>query len=386
MFAKLRDYCGLTSRKCTAKHACKSLQVDISHLPVQDVKRQGGVLHGVWKPAVQRLTDAKNGGGIWGRQSVEEIIAECKGKKQAEKDTVTEELAAYRERHFVAIFESIKVQYQDIYEKYAKRGFRDRMFAGMVEKVPPEELKLRWFMEPRRRTRRLTWNAFCRTEPLMKELKNIKGGEKWKDVTWVETRAREKIAEMKDMFAPAGLSRDAVPFCTRGPVCPQWDIPARCMRTEVNSIVQQWHLRRARDGGVQVLIDKMTTANGQGLQCPWAGSRCLSWYPVTSTIAFGTLENYMDHFRLCHWEIFILGDTDWLIGRPSRWWPRSAPHGNTAGGTREDGATGSSSDSSQREVRQADWLRQWWPDRWKEENVQVLEKWGNGDFSGQNLV
>ena len=332
-------------------------------------------MHGVWKPAVQRLTDAKNGGGIWGRQSVEEVIAE--------------ELAGYRERHFVAIFESIKVQYQDIYEQYAKTGFRGCMFTGMVEKVPPEKLKLEWFMEPRQRTQTSTWawKSFCKNDPLMKELKNIKGGEKWKDVTWVEKRAREKIAEMQVMFGPADLGRDAVPFYTRGArlVWPHWDIPACCMEIEVTAIVQQWHLRRARDGDVQVLIDKMTTANGKGFHCPWTRSPCHS-DTATRTIAFETLENYMDHFRLSHWEIFIIGDTDWLIGRPSRWWPRSAPHGNTAGGTREDGATGSSSDSSPPEIRQADWLRQWWPDRWKEENLQVLEKWDNGDFYGQNLV
>jgi len=328
---------------------------------------QGRVLQGLWKPAVLRLIDAKYGECIRGRQSVEEIIGE--------------ELAAYRERHFIAIFESIKIQYQDIYEQYAKTGFRGCMFAGMVEKVPPEKLKQGWFVEPRRGTQSPTyrWMIFCQVDPLMQELRNIEGGEEWKNVAWVEQRAREKIAKMKVMFAHPNLNRDAVPFYTRGTVCPYWDIPTCCMEIEVNDIVQQWHLRRARDGGVQVLIDKMTTANGKGLQCPWA--RCRSWRNgiITRPIAFGTLESYMNHFRISHWEIFILGDTDWLIGRPSRWWPRGAPHDNTAGGTREDGATGSSSDSSQQEVRQVDWLRQWWPDRWKEENVQVLEKWGNGE-------
>jgi len=106
--------------------------------------------------------------------------------KKSVKEVIAEELAAYRERYFVAIFESIKVQYQDKYEQYAKTGY---MFAGMVEKVPPEKLKLGWFMEPRQRTQTSTWGwkAFCQTDPLMKELKNIKGGGKWK----------EKIAKMQ---------------------------------------------------------------------------------------------------------------------------------------------------------------------------------------------
>ena len=345
-------------------------------------------MHGVWKPAVQRLTDAKNSAhASGGRQSVEEMIAEYKDKKQAEKDAATEELAAYRERHFAAIFESIKVQYREIYDRHAKNGFRGCIFAGVVEKVLPEQLKLEWFMEPRQRAERSgsihahpiwSWKTFCQNDSLMKELRNIKDGEKWKDVTWVEKRAREKIAQMEVMFGPADMNRDTVPFFTRGSLCLQWDLPKCCMKSDVNAIVKRWHLQRARDGGVQVLIDKMMATNGKGLQCPWTGC-----YTATRAIAFGTLENYMDHFRLSHWDVFILGDTDWLIGHPSRWWPRGVLHHNTASGSgtcEGGGASGSSSDSFKQEVRQADWLRQWWPDRWKEENVQVLEKWGNGDY------
>jgi len=323
-------------------------------------------LHGVWKPAVQRLTDAKHRDGS---QPVEEIIAEYKDKKQAEKDTAAEELAAYRERHCVAIFESIKVQYREIYEKHAKTNFTGSRFAGLLEKVPPEQLKLEWFMEPRQEAKRHThptwsWKEFCKKDPLMKELRSIKGGEKWGDVAWVEECAREKIAKMQIVL---------------GSSCRQSDIPTCYMKGEISGVVKRWHIQRARDGGVQELVDKMAAINGKGLQCPWTKCRP----PVTGAAAFESLENYIDHFRLYHWGIFLLGDTDWLIGRPSRWWLRNAPHDNRQppGGTSDDDQTGL--DFAKQEVRQAAWLQQWWPDRWKEENVQVLEGWrDNGGFYG----
>ncbi|RPB19021.1 hypothetical protein L211DRAFT_669270 [Terfezia boudieri ATCC MYA-4762] len=231
------------------KHACKPLKVDISHLPVQDVKRQGGVLHGVWKPAVQRLTDAKY---CEDRQPVEEIIAKYKDKKQTEKDTAAEELAAYRERHFVVIFESIKAQYREIYEQHAKASFRASMFSRLLEKVPPEKLELEWFMEPRQEAKRhyhptRRWKEFCKKDPLMKELRSIKGGEKWKNVAWVENWAREKIAKMETEFTGPDARRDAAP---RWSLCAQSDIPTSYMKSEVGALVKRWHMQRARDGVV----------------------------------------------------------------------------------------------------------------------------------------
>ena len=350
---------------------------------MQDVKRQGGVLHGVWKPAVQRLTDAKNREGT---QPVDEIIAEYKDKKQAEKDTAAEELAAYRERHFVAIFESIKVQYRELYEQHAKTSFRGSMFARLVEKIPPEHLKLEWFMEPRQNAQRQThstwsWKEFCKKDPLMKELRSTKGGEKWKDVAWVEICAREKIANVKRVFTGLDVSNDPAPYFPLGLSSIQSDIPACYMKSEISGLVKRWHLRRARDGGAQELVDTMTATNGKGLQCPW--TRCRSWYPATGGATFVSLENYMDHLRLYHWGIFLLGDTDWLIGCPSRWWLGDAPHNSTQlhSGARDDVKTGS--DFGKPEVRQAAWLKQWWPGKWREENVHVLEGWrDNGGFYG----
>ncbi|KAF8415872.1 hypothetical protein EV426DRAFT_628721 [Tirmania nivea] len=345
------------------KHACKLLNIDISHLPVQDVKRQGGVLHGVWKPSVQRLTNAKNGNG---RQPVEEIIAENKGKKQAEKDTAAGALAAYRERHFVAIFESVKVQYREKYDQNAKTRFRESRFARLLEKVPPEQLKIEWFMQPRNSHAYpgWRWKAFCKDDPLMKELRNVKGGEKWGDVAWVEKCAREKIVNMETVF-------------TRVSSPSLWDIPTVHMNNEITILVKQWHIQRARDGGVEELINKMTAANG-GLQCPWTS--CNSWH---SAAIWGTpmINDFINHLQFQHKDILIFGDTDWLIGRPSRWWLGDAPHDGTQLqiGTRENEKPG------KQEVHQAAWLRQWWPDRWKEENVQILEGWrDNGGFYGQN--
>lgn len=327
-------------------------------------------MHGVWKPAVQRLIDAKDANG---KQPVEKIIAEHKDKKQAEKDAASEVLAVYRERHFVAIFEAIRTQYQELYDKHAKTGFRDSMFAGLLEKVPPEHLKLEWFMEPRQRARGYThpswtWKAFSKNDPLMKELRSVKGGQKWENASWVEKWAKEKIAMMEIVFPAARATNDAVVHLPWNSSFPHWNIPATCMKNEIGALAEQWHLQRASDGGVQELLVKMTAANGKGIQCPWTGRHRPLLF--NGGFCFETLEQYMKHFRLHHWDILIFGDTDWLIGHPSRWWLPSTPT--------ESGAN--------HETHQVTWLRQWWPDRWKEENVQILETWrDNGGFHGENI-
>ena len=215
----------------------------------------------------------------------------------------------------------------------------------------------------------------------MKELRSIKGGEKWKDVAWVEKCARERIAKMELVFTGPSLCKTAF---NAGPSWPQSDIPAAYMKVEIRALVKRWHVQRASDGGAQELVDKMAADNGKGLQCPWTG--CHSWYPAAAVVAFETLENYMDHLQLYHWNIFIFGDTDWLIGHPSRWWLGDVPRGGIQLQDQAHGGEITASDSVQPEVRQAAWLRQWWPDRWEKENIQVLEGWrDNGGFYGENL-
>lgn len=346
-YCSLEVSCDLTVQQ---KFAFRPLGVDISHLRTQDPLFDTPTVQSLWKPDIQHALYSTLDTHVQIETSIIQKITQF----TPEQKEAMNQLRAYRLRHAEAIWGGIRTRYTETYNEYATDQFQENMLAQALQKLPPSRLRQAWFLpEPYGHTshspsrgRYCCWNSrkFHANDPLLQELGDYTKGEKRQDQHWVDGWVEIKLARMLRILEDLRKGVNINKFYE------DWDIPTRTMYRDLLSDTRQWHEIQGRNGGGMDLLKKMKEENGRGIQCPW--STCVQ------ALSYSSIEDYSLHLSFHHRDVCVLGDTKWLVGKPSRWWPM--PEGSDAGTALKN---------------QEQWLRKWWPERWKEEHGTVLREW-----------